>query len=60
MQVASNNFDRLWIAHQSEIQEAIVKVGRSGWYILGQAGASFEDQLATCCGRTHAIGCGNA
>ena len=59
MQVASNSFDRLWSEHEREILEAIRKVGRSGWYILGEAVQRFEADLAGYCGSAHGVGCGN-
>ncbi len=59
MRVASNSFGRLWAEHHGEILDAVEKVGRTGWYILGRSGAAFEADLANYCGRTHAVGCGN-
>ncbi len=59
MRVTSNSFTRLWLEHHGEILGAMEKVGRTGWYILGQAGQTFEADLAAYCDRVHAVGCGN-
>lgn len=38
---------------------AVEQVGASGWYILGQEVAAFEEDLARYCGSGFAVGCGN-
>lgn len=45
--------------YESEIFEALQKVVRSGWYILGKEVQIFEKQFAEYCGTKHAIGVGN-
>lgn len=41
------------------MEEAILKVVRSGAYILGPEVAEFERQLAAFCGAKHVVSCGN-
>jgi dTDP-4-amino-4,6-dideoxygalactose transaminase len=43
----------------SEIQVAIERVVKSGWYILGPEVAAFEAEFAAICGAAHAVGVGN-
>lgn len=45
--------------YQSEIEEAILRVARSGWYVLGDEVKSFEQCFARYCGVEHCIGTGN-
>ncbi len=45
--------------YQSEIEEAVLRVARSGWYILGEELSSFENSYAEYCGAKHCIGVGN-
>jgi len=47
------------LAHQKEIEEAILRTIHSGWYILGQAVESFENNFAAYCGVRHCIGVSN-
>lgn len=48
-----------YLACKAEIDEAIQRVLQSGWYILGQEVAAFEQEFATYSGVNHAIGVGN-
>lgn len=48
-----------YLAHQSEIDEAIHRVLNSGWYILGKEVAAFEVEFAAFIGVPHAIGVAN-
>jgi dTDP-4-amino-4,6-dideoxygalactose transaminase len=48
-----------YIAYKNEIDEAVLRVLDSGYYILGQEVRSFENELATYCGVTHAVGVGS-
>ena len=48
-----------YLAHQQEIDEAIARVLRGGWYILGQETATFEEEFAAFVGVSHGIGVGN-
>lgn len=41
------------------IQQAILRVTDSGWYILGQELETFERQFATYCGASHCVGVAN-
>lgn len=47
------------LAHQREIEDAILKVFRSGWYINGEAVARFERRFAGYCGVQYCIGVSN-
>ncbi len=44
---------------QPEIDAAVSRVLASGWYILGNEGAQFEQEFATYCGTNHAVGVAN-
>ncbi len=46
-------------AQETEIDAAIKRVMHSGWYILGQECAAFEQDFARWCGAHHAVGVGN-
>ncbi len=45
--------------YQSEIEEACIKVIRSGHYILGKECKKFEKEFSDYCGTNHCIGVGN-
>lgn len=45
--------------HAEEIHEAVARVIDSGWYLLGEAVARFEEEYARYCGVRHCIACGN-
>jgi len=45
-----------YLAHQAEIDSAVLKVLDSGWYILGEATRNFEHNFATYIGVKHAVG----
>lgn len=45
--------------YADELKAAAVRVIDSGWYVLGQELAAFEDEFASYCGTTHAVGVGN-
>ena len=45
--------------HADELKAAAARVIDSGWYILGQEVAAFEQEFADYCGVRHAIGVGN-
>ncbi len=42
-----------------EIDQAIERVLRRGWFVLGQEVEAFEAEWATYCGVSHAVGVGN-
>ena len=46
-------------AMRDEINEAVTRVLESGWFILGEQGAAFEQEFAADCGVQHAVGVGN-
>jgi dTDP-4-amino-4,6-dideoxygalactose transaminase len=48
-------YDRI----HTEIDQAIARVLRRGWFILGKEGEAFEAEWADYCGVTHAVGVGN-
>lgn len=48
-----------YLAHKEEIDQAIRRVLDSGWYILGQEGAAFEQEFADYLGVSHGVGVGN-
>lgn len=47
------------LEHQEEIEEALLKVFRKGWYILGEEVNAFEREYAKYIGTKHCIGVGN-
>jgi dTDP-4-amino-4,6-dideoxygalactose transaminase len=44
---------------RAEIDEAVGRVLRRGWFVLGEEVARFEEELAAYLGVAHAVGCGN-
>ncbi|WDE95964.1 DegT/DnrJ/EryC1/StrS family aminotransferase [Lentisphaera profundi] len=54
--VKFNNFDRQYQALEDEIDMALKKVLKSGWYILGKELSSFEKSLASYVGTKYAVG----
>ena len=44
---------------RADIDEAIARVAASGRYILGPGVEAFEEQFASYCGASHAVGVGN-
>ena len=46
-------------AQSSEIEAAVARVLKSGWYILGQEVAAFEQEYAAWMGLPHAVGVAN-
>lgn len=53
------DLQKINLAHQKEIEEAILRTIHSGWYILGDAVEGFEKNFATYCGVKHCIGVSN-
>ncbi|QAV25786.1 aminotransferase [Neobacillus thermocopriae] len=47
------------LQYKEEIEVAIARVLESGWYILGNEVASFEEEFAQYCGVKHCIGVAN-
>lgn len=46
-------------AHLKEIEEAVNRVIKSGWYLRGEATQTFEEQYANYIGTRYCVGCGN-
>ena len=46
-------------AYAAEIEEAVLRAMRSGWYLRGEETQRFEEAYARYIGCRHAIGCGN-
>lgn len=47
------------LAHQQEIEEALIRTFRSGWYLLGNEVKTFEENFKNYIGTQHAIGVAN-
>lgn len=45
--------------YQNEIDEAMLRVSKSGWYIMGEEVKKFEEEFANYCGVKHCIGVAN-
>lgn len=59
MPILFNDFGRQWSEVGDEALETFRQVGRSGWYILGQEVARFEEALSAYWGLKQAVGVGN-
>ncbi len=46
-------------SYQKEIDEALLRVSSSGWYIRGNECASFEHEFASYCGAQYCVGVAN-
>lgn len=44
---------------EPELSETVVRVTRSGWYLLGKEVENFERKFADYCGVSHCVGTGN-
>ncbi|WP_226063999.1 DegT/DnrJ/EryC1/StrS family aminotransferase [Kaistella polysaccharea] len=53
------DLQKINLVHQDEIENKLLEVFRSGWYLLGNEVKNFEDNLAKYIGSTHAIGVAN-
>ena len=56
MDVHANRLDRPFELHQSEYEEAALKVLRSGWYVLGSEVSGFEEEFAGYTGTKYCVG----
>lgn len=56
MEIKCNVLDRQFQMHQSEYEEAALRVLRSGWYVLGNEVAGFEQEFAAYTGRKYCVG----
>lgn len=54
-----NRLDRGFQRHQAEIEEAALKVLRSGWYVLGPEVEAFEKEFAEYVGAGYCVGLAN-
>jgi dTDP-3-amino-3,4,6-trideoxy-alpha-D-glucose transaminase len=50
---------RMLADYGEELEEAALRVVRSGWYILGPEVEAFEDEFAAYCGTRHCVGVAN-
>jgi dTDP-3-amino-3,4,6-trideoxy-alpha-D-glucose transaminase len=55
--VLLNDFKAQWRCVREDTLKAMDRVGQSGWYILGDEVAHFEQQLAASAGKRYAVGC---
>jgi len=55
--IMANDFQTQWEDTHSQTLNAVDRVGKSGWLVLGQEVASFETELAEYCNISHATGC---
>lgn len=53
------DLQKINMLHQEEIEEALIKVFRKGWYILGEEVEKFEKNFTEYCGVKHCIGVSN-
>ena len=56
MNIPANRLDRSYYQHQSELEEAALRVLRSGWYVLGDEVSKFESEFAAYVGTKHCVG----
>lgn len=57
--IMPNRLDRGFEEFQNEIEEAALRVLRSGWYVLGPEVTAFEDEFASYVGSKHCVGLAN-
>ncbi|NJN65441.1 MAG: DegT/DnrJ/EryC1/StrS family aminotransferase [Chloroflexaceae bacterium] len=56
LSVPFGDLGRQYRCIQAEIDAAVERVLRSGWYILGAEVAAFEQEFAACCGVAYGVG----
>ena len=56
MKIMPNRMDRGFYKYQDEIEQAALKVLRSGWYILGKEVSAFEEEFAAYTGAKYCVG----
>ncbi len=54
--VRSNDFARQWDDIRDDVNEAVERVGESGWLVLGEEVRCFEQELSAWWGVSHAVG----
>jgi dTDP-4-amino-4,6-dideoxygalactose transaminase len=57
--IPAANPQAAYLAHKAEIDAALQRVLDSGWYILGEEVAAFEQEFAAWVGVQHAVGVAN-
>jgi dTDP-3-amino-3,4,6-trideoxy-alpha-D-glucose transaminase len=57
--ILANDFQRQWSDVGGDVLAAVERVGRSGWYVLGEEVSRFEQDLAKFWGLEHATGVAN-
>lgn len=57
--ILANDFQRQWADIGSDVLGAVERVGKSGWYVLGDEVRQFETELAGFWGTQHATGVAN-
>lgn len=53
------NLQKINALHQQEIDEAVLRVVRGGWYLQGQENRAFEQNYAAYIGTSHCVTCAN-
>lgn len=56
MIIRPNRIDRGFYMHQKEYEDKVLKVLRSGWYVLGREVSSFEKEFAAFTGAEYCVG----
>ena len=59
MKINANVLDRQYFMHQSEYEEKVLEVLRSGYYVLGNELKQFESEFAEYIGANHCVGLAN-
>lgn len=59
MQIPFFNLKRINERYASDMEQAVLRVSRSGWYISGIEKECFEKEFADYCGTDYCIGVGN-
>src|ERR1700722_5471925 len=55
-QILANDFARQWEQIRTDAVDAVERVGRSGWLVLGEEVRTFEREFAIWWGVPHAVG----
>jgi dTDP-4-amino-4,6-dideoxygalactose transaminase len=58
-QVPLNDLARAYCAQADLVEDAVSRVLRSGWYVMGHEHDAFEAEFAMYCGRAHCVGVAN-
>src|SRR3954462_15275787 len=57
--ILANDFQRQWADIGNDVLAAVERVGKSGWYVLGDEVRGFEKELAVFWNKQHATGVAN-